>query len=110
MDIFSWSPLLLTLPFLLIGAVVYILGVFCLSIFARQAERNLMSMPVAAFVGTIATAWALSLGFTAADVWSVNSRATQVASEERSSMIRLAASWASRVIRSAARSALSMVS
>lgn len=90
MDIFSWSPLLLTLPFLLIGAVVYFLGVFCLSIFARQAERNLMSMPVAAFVGTITTAWALALGFTAADVWSVNARATQVASEERSSMIRLA--------------------
>ncbi|WP_269933312.1 bestrophin-like domain [Aminobacter sp. HY435] len=90
MDIFSWSPILLTLPFILIGVAVYFLGVFCLSIFARQAKRNPLSIPVATFVGTITTAWALSLGFTAADVWSVNARATQVAAEERSSMMRLA--------------------
>lgn len=89
-DIFSWSPVLLTLPFILIGVAVYFLGVVCLSVFARQASRNPLSLPVAAFVGTITTAWALSLGFTAADVWSVNARATQVAAEERSSMMRMA--------------------
>ncbi|MBB6468719.1 hypothetical protein [Aminobacter carboxidus] len=90
MDIFAWSPLVMTLPFIVVGAVAFFLGTAFLAVFARQAAGNPLTMPVAAFVGTITTAWALSLGFTAADVWSVNSRASQVASEERSSMMRLA--------------------
>lgn len=90
MEIFSWSPILLTLPFIVVGIVSFVLGAVFLALFARQAQGDPLSMPVAAFVGTITTAWALSLGFTAADVWSVNARASQVASEERSSMIRLA--------------------
>ncbi|WP_245439527.1 hypothetical protein [Aminobacter sp. MSH1] len=89
-EIFSWSPIVLTLPFIVIGIVSFFLGAAFLAIFARQAQGDPLSMPVAAFVGTITTAWALSLGFTAADVWSVNARASEVASAERSSMMRLA--------------------
>lgn len=89
-DIFAWSPLIMTLPFILVGGIAFFLGAAFLAVFARQAADNPLTMPVAAFVGTITTAWALSLGFTAADVWSVNSRASQVASAERSSMMRLA--------------------
>lgn len=48
-----------------------------------------MTMPVAAFVGTVATAWALALGFAAADVWSINGAAAQAAYAERSSISRL---------------------
>ncbi|MRX37594.1 DUF4239 domain-containing protein [Aminobacter sp. MDW-2] len=80
----------MTLPFILVGGIAFFLGAAFLAVFARQAADNPLTMPVAAFVGTITTAWALSLGFTAADVWSVNSRASQVASAERSSMMRLA--------------------
>ena len=46
-------------------------------------------VPVAAFLGTISTAWALSLGFAASDVWSLNSRADQAAAWERSAVTRL---------------------
>ena len=80
----------MTLPFIAMGVISFFLGTAFLAIFARQAQSNPLTMPVAAFVGTITTAWALSLGFTAADVWSVNSRASEVASAERSSMMRLA--------------------
>lgn len=90
MDVFSWSPVVMMLPFVVVGAITFFLGTAFLAIFARQARRDPLSMPVAAFVGTITTAWALSLGFTAADVWSVNSRANEFASAERSSMMRLA--------------------
>lgn len=47
-------------------------------------------VPVATFLSTIATAWALALGFAAADVWANTTLATQAASEERSSISRLA--------------------
>lgn len=58
-------------------------------IFAKQASKDVLSLPVAAFMGTIATAWALSLGFVAADIWAVNSYADQAASAERSAITRL---------------------
>ena len=47
-------------------------------------------VPVATFLSTVATAWALALGFAAADVWANTTLATQAASEERSSISRLA--------------------
>lgn len=46
-------------------------------------------VPVAAFLGTISTAWALSLGFAASDIWSLNSRADQASAWERSAVTRL---------------------
>jgi hypothetical protein len=78
------------LPFAVIGFATAVIGMLFLHFFARQADINTLTIPVAAFVGAITTAWALSLGFTAADVWASDTRARQVASEERSSIIRLA--------------------
>jgi len=46
--------------------------------------------PLPTFIGAITTAWALSLGFAAADVWSVRANAERLASAERSSISRLA--------------------
>lgn len=47
------------------------------------------SVPVPAFMGVVATAWALSLGFAASDLWSLGNRADQVVAAERSSIMRL---------------------
>ena len=56
----------------------------------RRRYRNLSrAVPVSTFISTIATAWALALGFAAADVWSARAEAEQAVSEERSAIIRL---------------------
>ena len=87
--LFGISPVLMFLIFCVCGVVFYVAGLVFLKIFGKQASKDILSLPIGAFVGTIATAWALSLGFIAADTWAVNSRADQAASEERSSITRL---------------------
>lgn len=47
-------------------------------------------IPVAPFFNAVTTVWALSFGFTAAEIWSANSDAGQAASAERSALTRLA--------------------
>ena len=71
-------------------------GVFCYAAalgylwVLRRRYRNLSrAVPVSTFISTIATAWALALGFAAADVWSARAQAEQAVSEERSAIIRL---------------------
>lgn len=86
---FGISPILMFGLFCICGTVFYFIGTVFLRIFGKQASRDILTLPVGAFVGTIATAWALALGFVAADTWAVNSRADQAASEERSSITRL---------------------
>jgi hypothetical protein len=46
-------------------------------------------VPIPAFLGIIATAWALSLGFAASDVWALGARADLSVSAERSAIKRL---------------------
>ncbi len=87
--LFGISPALMFLLFCICGVIFYVIGLVFLRIFARQASKDILTLPIAAFVGTIATAWALALGFVAADIWTVNGRADQAASEERSSITRL---------------------
>ncbi|MFU0503130.1 bestrophin-like domain [Pseudaminobacter sp. NGMCC 1.201702] len=89
-EIFSLSAPALLLLFSVFGGACLAASMALLSYFRRRAECAPETIPVAAFVGTIATAWALSLGFAAADVWSVKAQAEQVASEERSTIGRLA--------------------
>lgn len=86
---FSISPALMFVLFCMCGVIFYFIGLVFLRNFARQASRDMLTLPIGAFIGTIATAWALALGFVAADIWAVNGRADQVASEERSSITRL---------------------
>lgn len=87
--LFSLSPLVLLILFALLGAVSFMVGLLFLWVFHKQASGDPLTMPIGAFIGTIATAWALSLGFAAADIWAVNSQAGQASSEERSSISRL---------------------
>lgn len=83
------SPAVMFVVFCICGACFFSVGLLFLRIFSRQASRDMMTIPIGAFVGTISTVWALSLGFVAADIWAVNGRAEHAASEERSSIARL---------------------
>lgn len=71
------------------GIAFYLVGRVALHLLSKHASRDALSIPQSAFLGTIATAWALSLGFIAADIWAVNSRADQATSMERSTIARL---------------------
>lgn len=75
--------------FSLLGIGFYAVGRTALHILSRHASHDVLSVPIGAFISTIATAWALSLGFVAADIWTANSKADQATSEERSSISRL---------------------
>jgi hypothetical protein len=81
-------PVLFVL-FTALGLVFYLVGRVALYGLSRHAEYDALSIPQPAFLGTIATAWALSLGFIAADIWTVNSRADQATSMERSAIVHL---------------------
>ncbi len=59
--------------FAVLGIVFYAVGRFALDMLSKHAASDVLSIPIGAFISTIATAWALSLGFVAADIWSVNS-------------------------------------
>lgn len=77
------------IAFSALGLSFYLLGRGMLYIFARYASDSHLSIPIGAFIGTVATAWALSLGFIAADIWNVGSKADQATSDERSAIVRL---------------------
>ncbi|MEP9371164.1 hypothetical protein [Mesorhizobium sp. KR1-2] len=87
---FSWSAIALLGVFATFGGVCFAVSLGLLWYFQRRAALVRDAIPVATFVGIIATAWALALGFAAADVWSFKAQAEQAASEERSSVGRLA--------------------
>lgn len=86
--------LLLPRPFLVLGAVLFVslcllTGLLILKWGPRLLKINGNIIPVPAFMGVVATAWALSLGFAASDLWSLGNRADQAIAEERSSVMRL---------------------
>ncbi|WP_235890664.1 bestrophin-like domain [Martelella alba] len=75
--------------FIIFGVVLYALAYVGLLLMARHARKDESSIPIGAFIGTIATSWALSLGFVAADIWTLNAQADREVSAERSAIIRL---------------------
>lgn len=77
------------LLFACFGLVLYGVSRLVLAYVARHAAHDPLSIPVAAFIGTVATTWALSLGFVAADIWALNAQADRALSAERSSIHRL---------------------
>jgi len=87
--IFELSVYASFIVFLLLGIGIYAIGRIALHVLSRHASHDVLSIPIGAFISTIATAWALSLGFVAADIWTANSKADQATSEERSSISRL---------------------
>lgn len=75
---------------LVFGAVLVAASLALLKLLNRAFAERPEAVPLPAFIGTVTTAWALALGFAAADIWSVNARAEQIAAQERSSLGRLA--------------------
>ncbi|MEJ5902861.1 bestrophin-like domain [Ochrobactrum teleogrylli] len=87
--IFALSVQMSLLAFAALGGAFFLFGRLMLHIFAKYAERDPLSIPVGAFVATVATAWALALGFVAADIWAITAKANQATRDERSAIIRL---------------------
>lgn len=86
--------LLLPRPFLVLAAVLFVslclmTGLLILKWGPRLLGSNGNCIPVPAFMGVVATAWALSLGFAASDLWSLGNRVDMAIAEERSSVMRL---------------------
>lgn len=88
-ELFTLQPFELFICFFVLALLFYSIALVALNIFSSQYKRDLNSIPIAAFLGVLSTIWALSLGFAAADIWSVNSDASQASAEERSAITRL---------------------
>ncbi len=87
--LFSQSAPVQLLMLVVFGLICYG-GALAFLWFLRRLHIEIAAaIPVSTFLSTIATAWALALGFAAADVWTARAHAEQAASEERSSIIRL---------------------
>jgi hypothetical protein len=88
-EFYELSLTTLFVLFSALGIIIYAVGVLSLRIMVSQAARDRLSIPQPAFLGTIATAWALSLGFIAADIWGINGRADHAVTLERSAITHL---------------------
>lgn len=87
--IFEFSVFYSFLILLVAGILNFAIGYLFLRIFEKYTKTDALSIPIGAFIGTIATAWALSLGFVAADIWSINLKADEVANQERSAIYQI---------------------
>lgn len=74
------------LLFVTVGASAAMLLLYGLR---RVFKTMTMAVPVATFLSVVATAWALALGFAAADVWTLRGEADKAAFAERSSVMRM---------------------
>ncbi|MFC4624323.1 hypothetical protein ACFO1V_03635 [Daeguia caeni] len=79
------------LAFAGLGVVFFLAGYLVIYFLGAEARRDPSSIPIAVIVSIVATAWALSLGFAAADIWTVNADADKATSQERSAISRLLA-------------------
>ncbi|MFD2649117.1 hypothetical protein ACFSX5_15110 [Devosia albogilva] len=87
--------LALPTPLLMLAIFGFVLlclmvGLATLFMLTRHGAQPATAMPVPPFIGVIAAAWALALGFAAADIWTLGGQADRAASAERSSIARLA--------------------
>lgn len=85
-----WLPFPLMAGFALLAALLCLGAGLALVFLLRYLKERLPErLPQPAFISVTATAWALSLGFAASDVFSLNSMADQAAQTERSSISRI---------------------
>lgn len=87
--LFAQSAPLILLALALFGLASFAISMLLMVAFRSFNTRLDQAVPVTTFMSTITTAWALALGFAAADVWSARAQADQAASEERSTIARL---------------------
>lgn len=88
------------LAFVGLGLCFFIAGYLVMFFVGKEAKRDPNSIPLAVMISIVATAWALSLGFAAADIWAVNADADRAASQERSAISRLLATASPSVLNS----------
>lgn len=82
------SPVLfLVIAGFCLGALA--IGLSFLNIASRLFKGMPGQVPTPAFMGVVSMAWALSMGFAASDVWSLDARADSAATAERSAVMRL---------------------
>ncbi|MEJ5081616.1 bestrophin-like domain [Ochrobactrum sp. MYb379] len=86
--LFGFSIFKSLLAFTGLGLIFFLVGYFVLYILAQRKDYN-QTIPIGAFIGTVATAWALALGFVAADIWANSAKAEQATIDERSAIERL---------------------
>lgn len=87
---------ILTLPFPAFVAVVFAFVVICIGaglglvwFLGRLPGPIAARLPAATFVAVTSTAWALSLGFAASDIFALEGKADQAALAERSAVLRI---------------------
>lgn len=87
---------ILTLPFPAFVAVVLAFVLTCIGAglvlvwyLGRLPGQIAARLPAATFVAVTSTAWALSLGFAASDIFSLEGKADQAALAERSAVLRI---------------------
>ena len=73
-----------------LATVSFLAALAFLALMNRNLERFPRIVPHAPFFVAVTTAWALSLGFVAADVWGAWTKASAAAVSEREAMVRLA--------------------
>lgn len=88
-SILSLPPMQLFLAILLFVTVGTSAAMLLLYGLRRVFKATTMAVPVATFLSVVATAWALALGFAAADVWTLRAEADKAAFAERSSVMRM---------------------
>lgn len=88
--LFAQSATIQLLLLSVFGGACFILAALFLKLFRKLHPRLDGALPLPTFLSTVATAWALALGFAAADVWTARSHAEQSAAVERSAISRLA--------------------
>jgi hypothetical protein len=64
-------------------------GLLILKLAPRMCDRLQVHVPQPNFMSVVATAWALSLGFAASDLWNVGGRADEAIATERSALHRI---------------------
>jgi len=88
--LFSLQAWPLLLVFALAALCFFLIAILFFNVVSRHAGHLEKITPLPTFIGAITTVWALSLGFAAADVWTVRANAERLAGAERSSISRLA--------------------
>jgi hypothetical protein len=89
-DLFSLPTVSMLGIFVAFGVGSFAVSVVFLWLSHLRLGAKSTPIPVAPFFNAVTTVWALSFGFTAAEIWSANTDAGQAASAERSALTRLA--------------------
>jgi hypothetical protein len=87
--LFALPPYQIALVFLLGGLTLFGLSLLALGKLHRAVAAGRGEPPVAPFFNAVTTIWAVTLGFTAADIWEINQEAAVAAEHEHYAFVQL---------------------